>query len=118
MLTDRIARYLDIAGLQVLEPFVRLVAREEPGKQVKNILLFIGVPLIAFSVFLLGWAAVSQTIVTKYGTLPTPTQVWNEAGNLIAAHKETRAAEVAFYQQQEEKATKFETAAALSLIHI
>jgi nitrate/nitrite transport system permease protein len=109
---DRIARALDFAGLQVLEPFVRLAVNDEPRAQIRKILLFIGVPALAFGLFLLAWAGVSKTIVTKYGTLPTPPEVWQEAGKLWQHHKDTRAAEAAFYVGQAAKAETLEAAAA------
>jgi nitrate/nitrite transport system permease protein len=49
-------------------------------------------PVLAFGAFLLMWSAVAQTIVTKYGTLPAPTQVWTEASNLLDSHHKTQRA--------------------------
>jgi hypothetical protein len=97
---------LETLGLPIFVPVVRLIARESPREQFKQLGILLGVPVLAFFAFLLLWSAVAQTIVTKYGTLPAPAQVWTEAGNLLSAHAHTqaerrrfaeaRAAEVAF----------------------
>jgi len=111
MLTDRIASALDAAGLQVFEPIVRLVANDQPRVQLRKIGLFIGVPMLAFALFLLAWAGVAKTVVTKYGTLPTPVQVFQEAANLWQSHLRSRAAEAEFTAAQGQKAATIEAAA-------
>ena len=93
-------RALDTLGLPIFVPLVRLLAGEPPREQVKQLGLLIGVPLLAFGVFLLLWGAVAQTIVTKYGTLPSPAEVWHEAGNLMQAHLQTQAARARFEDQR------------------
>jgi nitrate/nitrite transport system permease protein len=82
---------LETLGLPIFVPVVRLIARESPREQFKQLGILLGVPVLAFFAFLLLWSAVAQTIVTKYGTLPAPAQVWTEAGNLLSAHAHTQA---------------------------
>lgn len=98
---------LETLGLPIFVPFVRLLAGEPPREQLKQIGLLIGVPLLAFGAFLLMWGAVAQTIVTKYGTLPAPTQVWHEAGNLLSAHLETQAARKRFAEERAAEVSAF-----------
>ena len=45
-----ILKALDVAGLKVLEPIVRLVCGEEPQVQIKKIGLFILIPITTFLV--------------------------------------------------------------------
>lgn len=112
VIKERIIRGLDIAGLSIFQPIVRLIAGEDPKEQLQALFKYIGIPIIAFSVFLVAWAGVSQKIVTKYGTLPTPAEVWHEAGNLMDHHHASRAAEVDFRVKQDQKAVEYEAAAA------
>lgn len=94
-------RTLDGLGLPVFVPVVRLLAGESPRQQLKQLGLVIGMPLLAFGVFLVAWSAIAQNIVTKYGALPTPPQVWTEARNLMTAHMETQAARRQFARERE-----------------
>ena len=75
-----ILKALDVAGLKVLEPIVRLVCGEEPQVQIKKIGLFILIPITTFLVFLGAWAYVGPRHKTKSGEVPGPSRVveaWN-----------------------------------------
>ncbi len=109
---EHIIKGLDIAGLNVFEPVVRLFAGEEPKEQLRQITLFIGVPFFAFLIFLLLWTGMAKTVETKFGTLPTPAQVWAEAAALVDDHFTSRAEEKAFYDKQEQTAVLLEAKAA------
>jgi nitrate/nitrite transport system permease protein len=100
---ERIIHGMDIAGLSIFEPLVRLVAGEDPKEQFRALFQFVGIPILAFGLFLVAWSATARTIETKYGTLPTPAEVWREAGNLIDDHYATRAKETAYYAAQQEQ---------------
>jgi nitrate/nitrite transport system permease protein len=108
----KLVRGLRLAGLEVLEPLIRLVTLEEPQKQIRLLGLYIGAPFLAFLGFLAIWSGAARAIVTNYGTLPTPAEVWREAGNLARQHAASRAAEADFYRKQEARAAGFERAAA------
>jgi nitrate/nitrite transport system permease protein len=108
---ERALRTLDLAGLSILEPLVRLLAREDPRAQLRTLFKFVCVPILAFALFLATWAALSQTIVTKYGTLPTPAQVWHEAGALIEQHHRSREAAAEFYEKQAQLAAELRAVA-------
>jgi nitrate/nitrite transport system permease protein len=103
---DRLLRTLDVAGLSIFVPLVRLIAGEEPKAQVRALFQFVVIPMLALGLFLAAWAGLSQTIVTKYGTLPTPAQVWREAGALIEQHQRSRADAEAFYDVQNQKSAQ------------
>ncbi len=111
-LKEHIIKGLDIAGLKVFEPVVKLIAGEEPKEQLRQITLFIGVPFLAFLVFLMFWTGMAKTVETKFGTLPTPVQVMSEAGALLDDHFASREAQRQFYEAQEQKAAVLESTAA------
>ena len=107
-----ILRALDMAGLQVFQPVVRLLTGEDPAQQLRSIILFILVPVMAFGVFLAIWGGVAHTVVTKYGTLPSPSQVWEQAGALLDAHRQARADERDFYARHQARAAPYVSYAA------
>jgi nitrate/nitrite transport system permease protein len=109
---ERVIKALNVAGLNIFEPVVRLFAGEDPKQQLKSIGVYFGVPALAFGLFLLAWSAVAQTIVTKYGTLPNPSQVWTEAQNLVQDHYQSRKQEQEFYGARAERAERIEQQAA------
>ncbi|MFO7178708.1 MAG: ABC transporter permease [Pseudomonadota bacterium] len=74
----------------------------------------VGVPLVAFVVFLIAWTAVSDRIVTKYGSLPKPTDVFREWTLLVADHQETRAAERRFVAERDAEAAEQASYAAIA----
>jgi nitrate/nitrite transport system permease protein len=73
----KILKALDVAGLKVFEPIVRLCYREEPRVQLVKIGKFIVVPVAVFCIFLGIWGLVAPRHKTKYGEVPTPAVVWD-----------------------------------------
>lgn len=71
----KILRALDVAGLKVFEPIVRLVCGEEPMVQLKKIGLFICIPVVTFAVFLGLWSYAGPRHKTKSGEVPGPRTV-------------------------------------------
>jgi nitrate/nitrite transport system permease protein len=112
-MSARILRVLDATGLEAFAPFVRLLRGDERSEQLKRIFLNFGAPALAFLLFLGLWSAASQSIMTKYGNLPSPGQVWTQAVVLWDAHVEGVAAEEAFYEEQSAKVAEFTAAAQL-----
>jgi nitrate/nitrite transport system permease protein len=105
---QRILRVVDLAGLQILDPVIRLVSGESPALQVRRLLLYVGAPLLAFSVFLGAWSLAARHIKTSFGTLPTPGEVWTAAGGLLDDHNASRRAARDFLAEQESRATQWE----------
>lgn len=108
---ESIIRALDVLGLSIFTPLVRLAAGEDPKQQFKALFQFVVVPILAFAIFLSLWAAVSQRIVTKYGTLPTPSDVWGAGSALLADYRASRAEEKTFYLQQDSQLSEYEAIA-------
>ena len=69
----------------------------------KKLLSTVGVPLVAFGIFLLAWHHGAQQITTSLGTIPGPVQVVEEAQGLWADHTRERAKELAFYERQDKR---------------
>lgn len=82
----RILKVIDVAGLQILDPVVRLCYREDPPTQLRRIGLFIVVPVITFAVFLGLWAFIGPRHTTKAGEVPTPGVVLDAAGGILRFH--------------------------------
>ncbi len=93
----------DAIGFTWFIPFIRLARRENPDEQVRQILINIGVPLLAVLVFLGGWSWVARNVEVSFGALPGPVAVWSEAGNLWKDHVAEREKEKAFYVRQAER---------------
>lgn len=86
-------KFCDVTGLPILEPFVRLIAGEDPKEQMKGIAKFILVPIVAFSVFLLLWSASAKVVVTDSMKLPSPVETFTAGKDLFAMHKAQKAAD-------------------------
>tara|TARA_R110001599_G_scaffold64023_3_gene178696 strand:- start:280361 stop:281377 length:1017 start_codon:yes stop_codon:yes gene_type:complete len=98
---NQTVNFLDKTGLTWFIPFARLAGGEDPRTQMKDILMQIGVPVLAFVVFLMLWSAIASGIKTSLGTLPGPVQVMHAAEDLIGEHFAARTKEAAFYARQE-----------------
>ncbi|QEG43030.1 ABC transporter permease [Roseimaritima ulvae] len=84
-------RFCEISGLPILEPFVRLLAGEEPKEQMKGIAKFLFLPAIAIVGFLFLWSSAAQTVVTKNMKLPGPQETWDAGVQLFEMHARQRA---------------------------
>ena len=100
---NKIIGFLDLTGFLFLIPYVRLAYGEDRKKQFKEIWLSSGIPLIAFVLFLVLWAATASQIKTSLGTVPGPVQVWEQATTLYSDHVTERAKADAFYERQEKR---------------
>jgi len=103
---QKLINVLDLIGFTWLIPVVRLATREEPGQQIKNLFLMVGLPVAGLVLFFLAWGVVASNIKTSVGNLPGPAKVWNSAGDMLAQHKiqkEKRAAHKAKEARKKEK---------------
>ncbi|KLU04272.1 Nitrate ABC transporter, permease protein [Rhodopirellula islandica] len=93
-------RFCDVAGLPILEPFVRLAAGEDKREQCIGIAKFILLPIAAVCVFLMLWAGAASTVVTDSAKLPSPQATWSAGKQLIAMHYDQRAADKTAKQEK------------------
>lgn len=83
----KILKALDIAGLQVFDPVVRLCYGEEPKVQLRKIGQFIIIPVITFILFLIFWDYAGPRHTTKSGEVPTPAVVRDAAVGVLTFHE-------------------------------
>lgn len=111
MSRERVLRAVRVLDLPLVEPCVRLALRDRPAEQLRRIGFQLLVPALAFTVFLVAWTVAARSIETRHGALPTPAQVWEQAGALIDDHREVRRQEQDFRDRQELRAAELERAA-------
>jgi len=105
---NRLVNFLQISGLTWFVPLVRIVSGEQPKEQVKQLWLVMGIPIVAFAIFLALWGQLSSQVVTSLGTIPGPSDVYKQASGLWEEHKYQREKQDAFYKRQEERNEKYE----------
>ncbi|WP_236987363.1 ABC transporter permease [Marinagarivorans cellulosilyticus] len=103
---NKITNFFNLAGLTWFVPITRMAAGENPKEQLKQLWLVMGIPIVAFALFLMLWGQLANSVETSLGKIPGPTAVYEEAKGLWAEHKETREKEAAFYQRQETRNAK------------
>ncbi len=104
--STRLGNFFEMVGLNWFVPVVKLCAGEDPQEQFKQMLLMIGVPVIAFIFFLMIWDWSAARVETSLGAIPGPAAVWEEAGNLVDDHYREREKESDFIQRQVERNEK------------
>ncbi|MBC7979945.1 MAG: ABC transporter permease subunit [Armatimonadetes bacterium] len=99
----KILKAIDISGLNFLSPVVRLIAQEDPRKQLHEIGRFIIVPIVAFAAFLFLWSALAPKHRTKAGEVPTPGVVWDASKGVWLFHKRETAKADAYLMNSAER---------------
>lgn len=84
-------------------PIVRLIGRDDPREQVKEILLQIGVPVFAFVSFLMVWSVLASGVQTSLGAIPGPMQVMEQGRALLEEHAAERDKAAKFLERQEKR---------------
>jgi nitrate/nitrite transport system permease protein len=90
-----------LEGIGIFTPWVRIIKGENRREQVNILLRSIGVPFLAFAIFLGIWDASAKSVVTSLGQVPGPMQVMEQAKGLWQEYKDEKVKEVAFYERQE-----------------
>lgn len=103
---NKVINFLQLSGLTWFVPMVRIAAGENPKTQAKELWMVMGIPIVAFVIFLMLWGQLSSKIVTSLGTVPGPSQVYTQAGALWDDHKAQREKADAFYERQEKRNAK------------
>lgn len=99
----KLINFLELIGFTWFIPFVKLFAGEDPVTQFKEIVKQIGVPIVAFVVFLMLWDWSAAKVQTSLGAIPGPAAVWKEAGLLVDDHYKEKDKEAAFFERQEKR---------------
>jgi len=73
---NRVAHTLNKLGLGYFAPFARLIGKDEPRRQLREIASNTLLPLTAFAAFVLLWGILSRTVQTDSVKIPGPHQAW------------------------------------------
>lgn len=103
---NKVINFLQLSGLTWFVPMVRIAAGENPKTQAKELWMVMGIPIVAFVIFLLLWGQLSSKVVTSLGTVPGPSQVYTQAVALWEDHKVQREKAAAFYERQDVRNAK------------
>ena len=75
-------------------------ALRDPRELGRAFVMTIGVPVVAFVIFLALWSVAASRIQTSLGAVPGPAQVAEQAVVLVKEHFSEREREAAFYERQ------------------
>lgn len=100
-MNNKLIKFLNITGLTWFVPLVKIAAGENPTQQVRQLFMIMGVPIIAFTLFLGLWSISASRVNTSLGAIPGPVAVWHEAGGLLTEHFAERNKEAEYYQRQQ-----------------
>ncbi len=98
---NRLIKFLNLSGLTWFVPLAKIAAGDNPALQIRQLWLIMGVPMLAFMLFLGLWSFSASKVNTSLGTIPGPIAVWHEAGVLLDDHFAERAKEADYYQRQQ-----------------
>jgi nitrate/nitrite transport system permease protein len=102
-MTNTLIKFFNITGLTWFVPLVKIAAGENPAQQLRQLFLIMGVPIIAFLLFLGLWSVSAAGVNTSLGTIPGPVAVWHEVGGLVDEHYAEQSKRVEFYQRQQQR---------------
>lgn len=100
-MSNKLIKFFNITGLTWFVPLVKIAAGENPGQQLRQLWLIMGVPIVAFVLFLGLWSMTASRINTSLGTIPGPVAVWGEAEGLIDEHFAEKVKMAEFYKRQD-----------------
>jgi nitrate/nitrite transport system permease protein len=78
-------------------------ALRDPREVGRAVIMTVGVPLVAFALFLMLWSFAAARIQTSLGAVPGPVQVAQQAVTLAKEHMAERERQAAFYERQEKR---------------
>jgi nitrate/nitrite transport system permease protein len=102
-MNNHLIKFFNLTGLTWFVPLVKIASGENPTQQLRQLFLIMGVPIIAFTLFLGLWSVSASQVNTSLGAIPGPIAVWYEAKGLLSEHFTEKKKEAAFYQRQQER---------------
>lgn len=81
---QKLLNFSEKTGLTIFVPLIKMSMKDEPGKQLIELIKLIGLPVIALVIFFSLWDFASTRIQTSVGQLPSPAYVWNQAKAMAA----------------------------------
>ncbi|MEZ5643720.1 MAG: ABC transporter permease [Burkholderiaceae bacterium] len=83
--------------------FGGFAALRSPRDIGRALILNLGIPVVAFAIFLALWSVTAARIQTSLGAVPGPVQVGQQALSLVEEHFAERSRQSAFYERQEKR---------------
>ncbi|HUF64274.1 MAG TPA: ABC transporter permease [Verrucomicrobiales bacterium] len=105
----RIVHSLEKLGLGFFVPYARLVAGDDPVRQLRRIALDVLLPGAALGVFLLFWTVCASQVRTDSVKIPSPAETWSAWKGMQAFAASEAAKEQAFLERMEALAVQWET---------
>ncbi len=96
----------EVKALRSTNSIQRFFAGFKPVDQLKTIATAMAIPGLSIVVFLFLWNVSSSRIVTSLGTVPGPTEVFQQAKGLWQEHTEEREKAEAFQERQNKRNAK------------
>jgi nitrate/nitrite transport system permease protein len=106
----RLISICETAGLPWPVPVIRLATGEDPRAQFAALGRMVGLPVLGCLLFLAAWSLLAANVKTSIGSVPGPTQVWQQAVGLVHEHRAERQRERDFYAKQAEQKARYEKA--------
>ena len=100
---NKLIKFLNITGLTWFVPLVKIAGGENLNQQLRQLWLIMGVPILAFILFLGMWSVSASGVNTALGAIPGPLAVWDEVGGLVDEHVSEQQKKQEFYLKQEER---------------
>jgi len=100
---DKVINLFEMMGFTWFVPVVRLTTGESPKQQLSTLATMVGIPVLAFVLFLGLWHVGAAKVVTSLGQVPGPVQVYEQANILIDEHYQEREKAGKFYDRQEKR---------------
>ncbi len=100
-MVTRVMNLFESIGFSWLVSLMKLFAWQNPKANFENLARTVGVPLLAFLLFLGVWHAAASQVNTSLGAMPGPAAVWEQAKGLLDEHVAEREKESNFYARQE-----------------
>lgn len=102
-MSNKLIKFFNITGLTWFVPLVKMAAGENPAQQLRQLWLIMGVPIVAFVLFLGLWSVTASRINTSLGAIPGPVAVWHEVEGLIDEHFAEKVKMAEFYKRQDQR---------------
>jgi len=102
-MNNTLIKFFNITGLTWFVPLVKIANGDNPAQQARELFLIMGIPIIAFMVFLGLWSFSAAKVNTSLGTIPGPVAVWHEASGLVDEHIAEREKAAQYYQRQAQR---------------
>lgn len=112
---NKVAFTLDKLGLGYFSPVARLIGRDEPAKQLREIATNTFLPLIAFALFVGVWQLAAHSVVTDSTKIPSPTETWVAWQGMVDFAEAETLKETEYNLANEERALSMDTKVAEAL---